>query len=314
MFLNSLGHYVPTERVHNDYFLEVNGLTGEWIKQRTGIETRSKAGADENVNTMAIAAVENAAKKLPYSLSEVDLIVAAGYTMMDTVGTVAHVVQRHFDMNLAQCVAITSACSSYVNAVEIVEGYFAMGKATKALVVCAEHNTYYSNQTDPTSGHLWGDAAVATFFSKESQQKNEPEVLEVFTRGLGHVGKGPGGVYLTPKEEGIVMPDGRDVFMNATRFMCEALEKVCSRRDMEVSQLDYIITHQANKRIVANVAHHLSMGEEKFVNNIQEFGNTGSASAALVLSQNIDMFKTGEFIGLTVFGGGYSSGGILVRI
>ncbi|MGL4331745.1 MAG: 3-oxoacyl-ACP synthase III family protein [Bacteroidales bacterium] len=313
MYLNSLGYYVPTERVHNDYFLEVNGLTGEWIKQRTGIETRSKAAANEDINTMAIAAVEDATKNLSYDLSEIDLIVGAGYTPLDTVATLAHVIQRQFNMVNAKCVYVTSACSSYVNALEIVEGYFAMGKAKKALIVCSEHNTYYSNESDPMSGHLWGDAAIATYFSSEKVKDSDPEVLEVFTRGLGHIGKGPEGVYLKPKETGIVMPDGRDVFMNATKFMCEALDHVTAQRGMEVTDLNYIITHQANKRIVANVAHHLNMDLDKFLNNIHEYGNTGSASAVLVLAQNQDKFKKGDTIGLAVFGGGYSSGGILIK-
>ena len=83
---------------------------------------------------------------------------------------------------------------------------------------------------------------------------------------------------------------------------------------MAVRDLDYIITHQANKRIVANVAHQLELADDRFINNIEELGNTGSASAALVFAQNRDKFKSGERIGLTVFGGGYSCGAFLVEI
>ena len=161
MYINSMGIYVPEGRVTNDHFLNVNGLTSEWIEQRTGIKSRSKAAPDENVDTMAIAAVEDAVGKLPYDVKEVGLVVAAHYCAYDTVATAAHKVQRHFNIHGAKAVYASSACSSFINGLEIIEGYFAMGKADKALLICSEHNTYYSNESDPKSGHLWGDAAVA---------------------------------------------------------------------------------------------------------------------------------------------------------
>lgn len=313
MFINALGYYVPSERIPNEHFLELNGLTSEWIEQRTGILTRSKAAEHETAHTMGLEAIRNALPKLPYPVEEVDLVVAASYSPLDTVATLAHVAQREFNMTEAKAVYASSACSSLVNGLEIIEGYFAMGKASKALLICSEHNTYYSNPSDPKAGHLWGDAAVAFFVSKEKLQEEEPQVLDIFTRGLGHIGKGPEGVCLRPKEEGITMPDGRDVFMHACKYMVDALEKMTAHNDLTVDDLTYIICHQANKRIVANVSHQLKRPAETFLNNISELGNTGSASTGLVMAQQYDTFKKGDLVGLCVFGGGYSSGGVLVR-
>lgn len=313
MFINAIGHYVPQERVPNSHFLEVNGLTSEWIEQRTGIKTRSKASAEESVETMGIEAIEAALPQLPYSVKDVNLIVAAAYNIKDTVGTVAHVAQRHFDIAGAKVVACTSACSSFINGLEIAEGYFASGKADRALVICSEHNTYYSNEEDPKSGHLWGDAAVACFTSKERQSENDIEVTGIFTEGLGQLGKGPDGVRLRPKEDGITMPDGRDVFIHACRYMIYALKKVLEENSGSIDNLKYIICHQANKRIVAQVAHQLELPFERFLNNIEELGNTGSASAPLVLSQNLDKFSHSEETALLVFGGGYSCGALTVK-
>lgn len=313
MFINALGYYIPSERVPNEHFLELNGLTSEWIEQRTGIMTRSKAAAEENAHTMGLEAVKDALKNLPYNPEEIDLIVAASYSPLDTVATLAHVVQREFNMSEAKAVYASSACSSLVNGLEIIEGYFAMGKATKALLVCSEHNTYYSNPSDPKAGHLWGDAAVAFVISKEKTGDKDPRILDIYTRGLGHIGKGPEGVCLRPKEEGITMPDGRDVFMHACKYMVDALEYLTTHNGLALNDLNYIICHQANKRIVANVAHQLKRDEETFLNNISELGNTGSASTGLVMAQQIDMFKPGDLVGLCVFGGGYSSGGVLVK-
>ena len=110
------------------------------------------------------------------------------------------------------------------------------------------------------------------------------------------------------------MPDGRDVFIHACKNLIHGLEVVTEENGMKVANLDYITCHQANMRIVANVAHNLQMDDSKFLNNIEELGNTGSASSALVFAQNIDKFKKGQKIGLSVFGGGYSVGAFLVEI
>lgn len=167
MFINATGFYVPEERVDNQHFLELNGLTSEWIEQRTGIRSRSKAKAEENINTMSMEAVRNALPKLPYDITDVDLIVSASYSPYDTVATAAHLAQHEFHIENAKALYLSSACSSFLNALEVVEGYFAMGKATKALILSADKNSAYYNETDPKAGHLWGDAAAAFFISKE---------------------------------------------------------------------------------------------------------------------------------------------------
>jgi 3-oxoacyl-[acyl-carrier-protein] synthase III len=164
MFINALGYYIPSQRVPNSYFWELNGLTSEWIEQRTGISTRSKVSENEDAHTMGLDAVRDAVKKLPYDIKDVDLIVSASYSPLDTVATLAHIVQREYQIENAKAVYASSACSSFVNGLEIIEGYFAMNKAEKALLICSENNTYYSNPSDPKAGHLWGDAAVAFLF------------------------------------------------------------------------------------------------------------------------------------------------------
>ena len=155
MCINAMGHYVPSQRVDNDYFLDINGLTADWILQRTGIRTRSKCADGENQNTMAMEAIEDAMRSLPYDIKDVDLIVGAAYAAYDTVATVGHQAQRQYDIDGAKVLYLTSACSSFINGLEVVETYFAAGKATKALLICSEHNTYYSNESDPKAGHLW---------------------------------------------------------------------------------------------------------------------------------------------------------------
>ena len=314
MYINSMGSYVPTQRIDNDYFKNVNGLDADWIFQRTGICTRSKAAPEENVNTMAFAAVEDALSSLPYDIRDVDLIVHAAYCVYDSVATAAHEVQRRYDIKGAKAFYLSAACSSFVNGLEAIEGYFSMGKASKALLICPEHNTYYADESDPKSGHLWGDGAVAFFISKEKVADSDRKILGIFTEGLGQIGAGPEGVKLMPAEGGISMPNGRDVFMNACKYMEYALDKVLTDASLSVDDLSHVICHQANMRIISYVAKELGKEEGVFLNNIEELGNTGSASAALVLCQRIKEIARGKKVALVVFGGGYSCGSVLVEI
>lgn len=313
MYINAIGQYIPANRISNAYFKELNGLDPEWIVQRTGIETRSRCAEGETVDTMAFQAVDDAIERLPYSVKDVDLIVAAHYCAYDTVATVAHMVQRHYEVAGAKALYVSSACSSFVNGLEVAEGYFAMGKAKKALLICSEQNSYYSNDSDTKAGHLWGDAAVAYFLSSERISDNDLEVLSVFTEGEGHIGKGPYGVMLRPKEFGIAMPEGRDVFLYAVKYMEYALNKNLEECGLTKDDVTYFITHQANMRIVKQLARMIEMPMDRFLNNITELGNTGSASAPLVLAQHQNDLKKGDTAALMVFGGGYSCASFIVR-
>ena len=127
------------------------------------------------------------------------------------------------------------------------------------------------------------------------------------------MGKGPDGVKLRPGEDGISMPDGRDVFIHACKYMIYALRHSLENTGLKIEDINKLITHQANKRIVAQVAHQLDKPLDDFLNNIEELGNTGSASCALVLAQNLDKFKKGDKVALMVFGGGYSCGCFIVE-
>lgn len=314
MYINATGFYIPEERISNEYFTKKTGLTDEWIMQRTGIKTRSRAKVDENMHTMSIEAVKNTLPSLPYDIKEVDLIISSTYSPFDTVGTAAHVIQHHFGIEKMKAFTMSSACSSFINALEIVEGYFATGKAQKALIVGGDKNSAYNNEYDPKSGHLWGDAAAAFFISKERVTEHDYEIIEVFTEALGCLGKGPEGIQLRPRDGGIHMPEGKDVFIQACTHMPKNALRLLHNQGYTFDDLSYFIGHQANMRILKNIATNIQYPEEKMLSNIEELGNTGSASCALVFAQNEAIFKKNELVCISVFGGGYSAGACLIRI
>jgi 3-oxoacyl-[acyl-carrier-protein] synthase-3 len=262
---------------------------------------------------MSIKVVESAIDQLPYPIKEVDLIVGATYTPYDTIGTLAHAVQGHFDISHARVVSISTACSSVLNAVEIVEGYFAVNKARRAIVVASEHNTAYSDDMDEQSGHLWGDGAGCLFISKERITEKDMKIVDVNTRGLADIGKGVGGVYLRPNNGGLKMPHGREIFVKASKYMIAEVKDILRKNHLTLKDINYLIPHQANTRIISNIAGILGLNNGEMIANMEETGNTGCASTIIALSQNWDKFLSNELVVITVFGGGYSSGAMLLK-
>lgn len=312
MFIHSVGRYLPDLKIDNEHFSQLNGLSDEWIVSRTGIQERRKASADENSHTMGIAATENLFSNINIDKSEVDLIVGATYTAYDTIVTLAHAIQHYIQVPEVPVVTISSACSSLLNAIEIVEGYFALGKATKALVVVSEHNTAYYNETDTVSGHLWGDGAAALLICKERQSDEDIEIRAVITGGAATSGKATEAVVLRPNDRGVIMPYGRDVFQNACIYMPKVSNQVLEKCNVKIEEIDFLIPHQANHRISLNVIDTLGISAEKLISNIQYLGNTGCAGCAIGLSENWQRFEKGNNIIVTVFGGGYSYGAMLL--
>lgn len=314
MYINRVSHYLPTLIIGNEYFTELNNLSSEWIVERTGISERRKAGEDENTNTMAIDAVKSLLETIPYSKNEIDLIVGATYTPYDTIVSPAHAVQHFLQIPDIPVVSVSSACSSLLNAIELVEGYFAMKKATKALVVVSDHNTAYYNELDTISGHLWGDGASALLISKERQTDSDLFIRKLITGGAATSGKAVEAVVLRPNERGVVMPYGRDVFQNACTYMPKVSQQVLQACGLTIADIDYLIPHQANHRISLNVIGTLGISEDKLLSNIQRLGNTGCAGCAIALSENFDRFEKGQRLVVTVFGGGYSYGAMLIEV
>jgi 3-oxoacyl-[acyl-carrier-protein] synthase-3 len=314
VYIHQVAAYLPAHIVTNEHFNRLNGLSHKWIIERTGIRERRKAGPEENTNTMALEASRKVLQQAPlFPQSSIDLIVGATYTPHDTIYTVAHAVQRDLDIADIPVVSVSSACSSLLNAIEIVEGYFAMGKASRALVVVSEHNTAYNNEGDTVAGHLWGDGAAALLISKERLAPTDLRMVDLITAGAGNMGKADTAVTLKPVERGIVMPHGKDVFIHACQYMARVTRDVLERNQLAVADLNWLIPHQANLRITRNVLENLGLPDDRAVSNIEDLGNTGCAGAAIALADHLDQIKPGERVVITVFGGGYSYGAMLLE-
>ena len=315
MFVNQISHYLPAEVVTNEHFRQLNGLSDEWIIERTGIRERRKAGPGENTNTMAIAATEALREGAPYALDTVDLIVGATYTPHDTIVTLAHAVQHYLNVSDIPVVSVSSACSSLLNALEIVQGYFAMNKARRALVVVSEHNTAYNNEHDTVAGHLWGDGASALLLSKEQAAETDMEVLDIITGGAATVGKATVGVTLMPVAGGIIMHNGRDVFQWACHYMAQVTRTIAERNGFQVQDINWLAPHQANLRIAQFVQQKLQLRDDQVYNNIERYGNTTAASIPIALSEAYGEGKIqpGDLVCMAAFGSGFTWGSALMK-
>ena len=313
MIINHLTHYIPDIVITNEYFFAKYGITNEEIISKSGIKQRRRTRSDENTNSMAIEAVTKALPDLPFSINEIDLIIGATYTPYDTGGTLAHAVQKQFNISEARCFTIDSACSSFVNAIEIVDCYFANNKASKALIVISENNTAYIDESDKNSCFLFGDGAAAVFITNQRYSTGDIEIIDINTTGLGNIGKSIDAVYVRPNHGGIRMPFGKDVFQYACKYMLLETEHILNKNDINLSQLNYFIPHQANARITDYVAKKMNIEQSCVLTNIEQLGNTGSASTPIVLSQNLKKYNQNDIIVISVFGGGYSSGAILLK-
>ena len=311
MYIHRVSHYLPTPVVGNEHFTRLNGLSNDWIIERTGIQERRKAAPGENTNTMTLDVVRRLQEKV--DLSTVDLIVGATYTPYDTIVSLAHEAQHHLGIADIPVISVSTACSSLLNAIEVVEGYFALNKASRALVIVSEHNTAYNNDEDTVSGHLWGDGAAALLITKERQSEDDFAIRALLTGGAAHTPKATTAVTMKPNEGGVAMPFGRDVFINACQYMPKATFQVLERCGLTLADVDYVLPHQANLRISRNVMNTLGLPEEKLISNIQLLGNTGCAGCAIALSERWDTFQKGQRIVVTVFGGGYSYGAMLIE-
>jgi 3-oxoacyl-[acyl-carrier-protein] synthase-3 len=313
MIITLATYYIPEIVIPNEYYFSNYGITDEEIYSKSGIKTRRRTGPLENTNSMGIEAVRKAFGKLLFPADEIDLIIGATYTPYDTLATVAHAVQKEFHLDKAKCFTVDSGCSSFVNAIEIVDSFFISNKASKALIVISEHNSLYNDDSDLKSGFLWGDGAAAVVLTKQSYTDRDLEVIDVNSTGLGHVGMSLEAVTTRPMNGGTRMPFGKDVFRYACAYMLLETQQILKKNHIPLSQMDYFIPHQANSRITDYLVQELNLAPSQVLNNIEQLGNTGSASTPIVLSQNWNKFKQNDILVISVFGGGYSSGAVLLK-
>jgi 3-oxoacyl-[acyl-carrier-protein] synthase-3 len=317
--ITAIGVYAPSKRVTNEYFEKIIETNNEWIISRTGIKERRFAEPDEYTSDLCINAVRNLLAENPgINLDGVDFILVGTTTADQVMPSMASQVQNAFNIENAGCLDIMAACAGFVYGIVLAKGLIAAGTHKKILVFGAETLTKFTDFTDRTSCILFGDGAGVALIEPSDQ----PKIFNSITGSDGSHGKD---LYLSQhasvvngeqiEPNGKIHQNGKVVFKWAIQTMSNKIGELLANNSLKLEQLDWIILHSANLRIIEAVAAELNYPMDKMLTSIECFGNTSSASIPLAwdLAYKAGKIKTGNKILLLGFGGGLTYAGVIIE-
>jgi len=308
------GMYVPPRIVTNDELSRFVDTSDEWIRQRVGVERRHVC-TDETATDLACKAAVRALENSGCDPKELDIIIAATVSGDMACPSVSCMVQRRIG---AECFAfdINAACAAFVFMLETAAGFFERGRARKALLVGAEQMSKIVNWEDRGTCVIFGDGAGAVvleagegYIDSVLTTKGGDEVIKI----PHFIGKSP---FSTQKpQEPYICMEGQETFKYAVNAMCSDIRRLLEGNGLTLDDIALIVPHQANKRIIDLAAARLRIQADKFYVNIQDYGNTSSASIPIALDElnRSGRLRRGDLIILTAFGGGLSNASCIIK-
>ncbi len=311
------GIYTPPKVVTN-FDMEKNwDTTNEWIVQRTGIQQRRFASEEETTAFMATQAALNALEKADVQASEIDLIIVGTCLAEDFTPSVACIVQSAIGAKNIPAFDISAGCSGFVYSLSTAYQFLSTGLYQRILVIGAENLTRFFERSDRTFAVLFGDGAGAIVL----EQTDQPCGLQGFT--LGADGSGQDDIRLNTSsglnrfDAGhLVQFNGREVFKFASRILGKACDQALAQSNLSLDDVDWIIPHQANIRIIQSAAKNMGVPIGKFYINIDQYGNTSSASIPLALFEGLESgrIKPTDTVLMVAFGAGLTWGACVVQL
>lgn len=313
------GSYLPEKILTNDELSKLVDTSDEWIATRTGIRQRHIAAEGETTSDLSYHAAVRALEAAGVDASELDLIVLGTTTPDIIFPSTACLVQHRLGANGCPAFDVNAACSGFIYALSIADNFIRSGAAKTALVIGAETLTRMLDWTDRGTCVLFGDGAGAVVLKADT----EAGILSTHLHADG--GKkellyNPVGVSVGFKPEepnaGVkVMMTGNDVFKHAVKALDAVVEETLEANNLDRSQIDWLIPHQANLRIIELTARRLEMPMERVIVTVDKHGNTSSASVPLALDEAVrsGRAKRGQLLLLEAFGGGFTWGSALLR-
>ncbi|UCD87804.1 MAG: ketoacyl-ACP synthase III [Desulfobacterales bacterium] len=322
--ISGTGSYVPEKVLTNHDLEKMVDTTDEWIVQRTGIRERRIAEPQEATSDLAKHASMEALEAAAMSPEDLDLIIVATITPDMCCPAAANWLQAKLGAKNAVSFDVTAACTGFIFGLSIAEQYLKNGQYENCLVVGAEVVSRTVNWKDRASCILWGDAAGATVLNKSEKGA---ELLSTHIHSDGSAGRNlllpGGGSATTPISRNSVhkglhylkLIDPNKTFKVAVKQFAESCEEAAAFNGYSVSDVDLIIPHQANIRILHAFAQRLKIPTERVFVNIDKYGNSSAATVPLALDQAVrsGRIHSGDKIILTAFGGGLTWGSCLVR-
>ncbi|MGG3682958.1 MAG: 3-oxoacyl-ACP synthase [Bacillaceae bacterium] len=300
-----IGRYIPKKVVTNYDLEKIMDTSDEWIRTRTGIEERRIASDDMKTSDLGARAALEAIEDAKISPEEIDMIIVATATPDQSFPSVACVLQERLGAKRAAALDISAACSGFIYAMATAEQFIQTGAYKKILVVGAEKLSKITDWNDRSTGVLFGDGAGAVVLGEVSDDRG------ILSFELGADGSGGKHLY----EKGHIVMNGREVFKFAVRQMGESSINVLEKAGLTKEDVDFLIPHQANIRIMEAARQRLELPEEKMSKTIHKYGNTSAASIPISLYEEVKAgkIKDGDLIVMVGFGGGLTWGAIALR-
>lgn len=301
-----LGRYVP-ERVVTNFDLEkIMDTTDEWIRTRTGIEERRIADDDVNTSDMAYEAAKDALRDSGIEAHQIGLILVATVTPDQPFPSVSTMIQDKLGAKNAAAMDISAACAGFMYGVITAKQFVESGTYPYVLVVGVEKLSKITNYDDRNTAVLFGDGAGAVVVGQVSEGRG------ILSFELG--ADGSGGKHLVQNGPFLEM-NGREVFKFAVRQMGESAENVIAKAGLSKDEVDFLVPHQANIRIMESSRIRLGLPEEKMSTTIKQFGNTSAASIPIALKEEVlaGKVKDDDVVVLVGFGGGLTWGAICLK-
>ena len=317
-----IGTDTPERVLSNADLEQMVETSDEWIRDRTGMSERRIARDDQATSDLAIAAGRRALESAALTPEEVQLIVVATATPDTTFPPTACYVQHGLGATNAAGFDVTIACTSFINALMTTEALLAAGTFDNALVIGAEKLSSIVNYKDRNTCVLFGDGAGALVLGADcGHGEILGHVVGVDGSGADIIQLPAGGSRLPATAETVAQGmhymhmEGRKVFKFAVNVICKSVEKILTDNGLTIDDLDLLIPHQANLRIIEASVARLGIPPEKVAINIQKYGNTSSASVPLALEESVTsgQLREGQLACLVAFGGGLSWGATLLR-
>lgn len=304
------GSYLPSKILTNADLEHMVDTTDEWIFTRTGIRERHIAADGEFTSDLALQAAKNAIASAGLSANDIDLIVVATTTPDKVFPSVATMVQRKLDISGCPAFDIQAVCSGFVYALATADNFIKAGGAKCALVIGAETFSRITDYTDRGNCILWGDGAGAVVLQASSEQGVISTHLHADGRyeNMLHVPRN------TDKPDTVVM-EGNAVFKVAVNTLDQIVDETLAANNMQKSDIDWLVPHQANIRILQATAKKLDMSMDRVVVTVDKHGNTSAASIPLALDTAVKdgRIKRGDTILMEAFGGGFTWGSALIK-
>ena len=315
------GLYTPKNLVENERLQEFLETSDEWIRTRTGIERRY-ISLDENTSDLAVEASKKALSQARLSAEEIDLIIVATVTPDNFTPSTACIVQDKLGAKNAWAFDINAACTGFIYALKLGRSLIRSGEANNALIIGAETLSKALNWEDRGSCVLFGDGAGATVLTSTEEDCG---IKCVNVKSDGSKGDSlviQGLPLNSPFKDGrevsenYINMNGREIFKFATKVMEESIVQILEKENIKIEDIAAIIPHQANLRIIDYVVKRLGIPREKFITNLQNYGNTSGASIPIALCESIEEgnLKKGDNIIMVGFGGGLTWGAALIKL